>query len=111
MSGARRCEVPLVDSAGVTRSRQIEDFHGRVFGRLTVEALAAKRPSDNCARWVCRCKCGRVVEVRSACLVDGQETCGAHHAWHLRKQRDEKRKQGLCRDQGSPSVLSSGGSA
>jgi hypothetical protein len=49
----------------------VESLAGRRFGRLTVLHRTVR------SRWLCRCKCGKQIEVRSAYLKPGrQQSCG-----------------------------------
>ena len=47
------------------------DLAGRRFGRLFVQAVAGHDKSGKIA-WRCLCDCGKVVNVRTACLTSGQ---------------------------------------
>jgi len=51
-----------------------EDLTGRKFGRLTVQERTGKR--NNYALWLCRCSCGKELEVTSPRLRQGQQSCG-----------------------------------
>lgn len=57
------------------------DLRGKVFGELTAIEPAPKR-NDKYRRWICRCECGKVTEVRTDYLTNGHTTtCG-----HLKDQ-------------------------
>lgn len=57
----------------------IKDITGDRFGRLTVLALTPKR-HNRCAIWLCRCDCGKVVEVQGSYLRNGDtQSCGCLH--------------------------------
>lgn len=51
---------------------------GNVYGYLTVIARA-ENDKDNCARWLCKCKCGNEVIVRGKSLRNGNtKSCGCY---------------------------------
>ena len=51
------------------------DHTGERFGRLTVLRIGTRSTSGR--RWVCRCDCGNIVEVRGAALRKGKtQSCG-----------------------------------
>lgn len=51
------------------------DYTGERFGRLVVIRRGGKCSSG--ARWICRCDCGNIVDVRGVCLKYGYtHSCG-----------------------------------
>ena len=57
----------------------MEDFIGRKFGKLLVEARGEDYISPNgvkLKRWKCRCECGNVINVTTSQLKRGQKSCG-----------------------------------
>lgn len=53
--------------------RPPDNLTGRLFGRLTVLELAARKP----VRWRCRCKCGNERTVAAYLLARGRtKSCG-----------------------------------
>lgn len=49
------------------------------FGRLEPLSLAARRESDSYTRWVCKCSCGKILEVRTSHLTSGNtRSCGCY---------------------------------
>ena len=62
------------------KSHPKHDLIGRTFGRLHVMGLAATRPPNRNRWWLCRCECGKQVEVRTDQLVrDVARSCGCLH--------------------------------
>lgn len=62
--------------------RQIIDLTGRKFGRLTVLELLPERKNGQPV-WMCRCECGRTVEVRRSSLISGKtRSCGCLRKEH-----------------------------
>lgn len=54
------------------------DIRGQRFGRLTVMELA-ERKDGHSSWWVCKCDCGKVLEVRRSCLIKGTtKSCGCY---------------------------------
>lgn len=52
------------------------DLTNKQFGRLTALYKAEKR-NDKYTRWVCQCKCGNIIEIRTDYLTSGHTTsCG-----------------------------------
>lgn len=57
-------------------NRAVVDATGQVFGRLTVQSLSDKR-AGRAAVWVCKCRCGNIVEVPGYTLREGKtQSCG-----------------------------------
>ena len=62
------------------RNPRFKDLTGQVFGLLTVVQEAGK-VANGLVLWECLCECGRVKNVRGACLRNGETTsCGRHMA-------------------------------
>lgn len=62
------------------QSHPIEDLTGNVYGDLTVLCLSDKRQGKHIL-WTCLCSCGRIVDVWSANLKNGNtKTCGDFEA-------------------------------
>lgn len=58
-------------------SGRIIDIRGKRFGRLSVKYLARTTSSNGNARWICKCRCGKVVEVDSQNIRNGlTRSCG-----------------------------------
>src|SRR3990167_4152096 len=64
----KRHNVPR-RQAGVAGSP--ENLTGRVFGRLTAEALTTRRAGQT--RWRCRCSCGAITIVNAGALKNGSQ--------------------------------------
>jgi hypothetical protein len=72
------------------------DLTGKTFGRLTVMARAANS-KDNKAVFLCRCSCGREIEVLGVSLKSGNTTsCGCLHREQL-VARNTKHGRRHCR--------------
>lgn len=58
--------------------RTKRDLVGQTFGSLTVVGPAVKRPMANRVYcWLCRCRCGKLVELRGTSLTTGNtKSCG-----------------------------------
>ena len=57
--------------------QKFTDITGKIYGRLTVIALANSRARDWKTRWLCRCDCGTTVEIERASLTRGHtKSCG-----------------------------------
>lgn len=57
-------------------SRAIKDETGKIYGRLTVLQRAKNNIHEHCA-WICRCKCGNIIEVNGEYLRSGgTKSCG-----------------------------------
>ena len=55
---------------------QILDLTGKRFGRLEVLGISGRTGSGK-IKWMCRCECGKVVEVQGAALKSGHtKSCG-----------------------------------
>ena len=66
---------------GITPNSKKLDLTGQVFGELMVISPAAAR-NDKYTRWICKCSCGKEVEVRTDYLTSKHTTsCG-----HIKKQ-------------------------
>lgn len=67
-----------VKNCGCTRHNpKKEDLIGKKFGQLTV---ISKTIENNSLRYICKCECGNIVNVRSQGLVSGNtKTCGHSH--------------------------------
>lgn len=71
-----------------TSERRTDDLTGKQFGRLTVIGRSHTRhKTQGHVMWLCRCACGRTVEVLSKYLTGGEtKSCGcwkAEHGHHL----------------------------
>lgn len=53
------------------------DLEGKEFGDLTV-LHPAKHRDDKHKRWVCKCSCGKIAEVRTEYLINGHTTSCGH---------------------------------
>lgn len=54
-----------------------DDLLGKKFGFWTVTDVSSKRDKNGSLRWICTCDCGKVKDVSSALLKNGQSTsCG-----------------------------------
>lgn len=62
------------DTCGCTNSNVIKDETGKRYGHLTVLSRAGKT-NDGQATWLCRCDCGKTLEIRGAALRRGQQSC------------------------------------
>lgn len=56
-------------------AHNFQDLTGMRFGKLEVLRLADARP-DKRTRWVCKCDCGNIIEVRAYSLKSGVSDCG-----------------------------------
>lgn len=66
---------------GISPNQKKLDLTGQVFGELTVLSPAAAR-NDKYTRWICKCSCGKEVEVRTDYLTSKHTTsCG-----HIKEQ-------------------------
>lgn len=77
------------------QKKQMLDLTGQQFGRLTVLRLAPRKPNlspkNKYLRWVCKCDCGKTVEVQSNCLRSGNtRSCGC-----LRREESKKKARDL----------------
>lgn len=62
-------------SCGCLSKPKLKELAGRPFGDLTVLSYAGKRGGSH--YWLCRCSCGRELEVRQSNLLGGHSTsCG-----------------------------------
>lgn len=56
---------------------QIIDLTGKKFGKLTVIKISSNREKNGSLRWICKCECGNVKEIRGSHLKSGLTTsCG-----------------------------------
>lgn len=59
------------------------DLTNQTFGELTVIKPAPKR-NDKYTRWICKCSCGKITEVRTDYLTSGHTTsCGHARGWQF----------------------------
>lgn len=61
------------------RCLRVRDLTGRVFGKLTVLRRSQNLSRDKRPQWVCRCKCGNMLDVRDKQLRklrNGTRSCG-----------------------------------
>ena len=65
-------------SCGCIRGQsKLIDITGEVFGRLTVDSFAGKKPGSNTSYWNCICSCGNTTQVRRGSLKTGNtRSCG-----------------------------------
>lgn len=73
----------------------IKDLTGTKQGCLRVIKLSPIRVNKN-AVWICRCTCGRVVELTRQVLYDGKKDCGCCSFQHVRFAR-RKQTPELCK--------------
>ena len=60
--------------------RQLDDMTGKKFGRLTVIKRAKENDRQGKVRWICKCDCGKTVEVTGWNLRSGDTmSCGCLH--------------------------------
>ena len=58
----------------------VPDLVGKVFGLLTVTALAQERGRNGDKEWICQCSCGKETTVRGYALKIGiTKSCGCYH--------------------------------
>lgn len=63
---------------------------GQHFGRLTVLYKDTERKSKTGSYWICQCKCGKIVSVRSASLRNGSiSSCGCYRKEKLSQLKTE----------------------
>lgn len=66
--------------------RQFKDETGKQYGYLTVLSLVQKSPQ---AIWLCKCKCGRLKEVKGTYLRNGTtKSCGCLLSWYEEEIND-----------------------
>ena len=64
---------------------KVLDLTGQKFGKLTAIKKAKPR-NDRYTRWICKCECGNISEVRTDYLRNGHTTsCGCTKAQHFKK--------------------------
>lgn len=71
--------IPVgVASKNYPKEKVFGDFIGQHFGKLTVIGRIGQKQgySSRACYWKCLCECGRIVEVSTACLKNGQKSCG-----------------------------------
>ena len=78
---SKKLNVSIATISKYTKDVQIlyDDMVGKSFGNLEVLYRAEKRKdlSNRCIRYVCRCKCGKIIEVNGNSLRTGHTTsCG-----------------------------------
>ena len=67
---------------------QIEDLTGKVYSELTVLCLSDKRIGKK-IMWTCLCSCGKIVDVWSANLKNGNtKTCGDYEAHRINYMKE-----------------------
>ena len=72
----------VITSCGCKKSRCI-NLKGERFGRLVAESPLTKRDVDNSVRWLCRCDCGKEIDVSYNRLVYGNmRSCGCQKKEH-----------------------------
>lgn len=55
------------------------NLQGKKFGHLTVGVYDVRSLASGHAKWICRCRCGRSISVRSSHLKDGSTiSCGCY---------------------------------
>lgn len=74
------------------------DRSGRVYGRLTVKALADIRAPNGKHRWVCSCVCGKSITVVGDALTSGNtKSCGCLSLEMAREQGRNNRTHGMTK--------------
>lgn len=69
------CGCARIDRAKKLGESKLKDLTGLTFGNLTVIERTKNRGER--VSWLCRCNCGRIIEVRGGNLVSGNSTsCG-----------------------------------
>jgi hypothetical protein len=68
------------------------DLAGRRFGRLLVIQETVRRQSGSIV-WLCRCDCGREVEVNASNLRAGQSSCGCQRGRQPTPERKRLARQ------------------
>lgn len=60
-----------------SNKEKIHNLEGQVFNNLQVLRLAPTKTKDRKAKWICKCKCGNIVEVIGKELLTGHtKSCG-----------------------------------
>lgn len=72
---------------GISPNQKKLDLTGQVFGELTVISPAAAR-NDKYTRWICKCSCGKEVEVRTDYLTSKHTTSCGHIKEQFIQQKD-----------------------
>ena len=68
--------------------RRLQDLTGKTFGRLTVIKRSENNCKDGQPKWICRCECSNIVEVRGEYLKSGSaKSCGCLRKELLRNRR------------------------
>ena len=63
------------------KATNINDLTGRQFGRLTVISPTERRSNSGQIIWLCKCSCGRNINVQTTMLSSGaQVSCGCYGA-------------------------------
>lgn len=92
---------------------RVKDETGNVYGKLTVLRFAGMY--NNHARWLCRCECGREVDVRGTMLRCGNHrSCGCGHykangLYHTPEHRAWAGMKQRCTNQNLPRYSGWGG--
>lgn len=69
-NGVKKCKF-------CNNKEKIRDLTGKQFNRLTVLKLSENRTNDGGAKWVCKCSCGKIIEVSRGDLVNNHtKSCG-----------------------------------
>ena len=98
---AKSCGCLVKETAGKyegPRRRTRKDIKGQRFGHLTVLGEAPSRNKWE-ARWICRCDCGKEVDVSYGALASGGTTsCGCairkKHSERMKLFNEERKKSG-----------------
>lgn len=87
----------MTKSRGIQGPR-VKTEAGMTFAYLTLIALTVDNRLRIRRRWLCRCVCGKEVEVPEASLVRGaRESCGCAHGKNLLGEKNPAYKHGHCR--------------
>jgi hypothetical protein len=63
-----------------------KDLTGKRFGRLVVLRLYCHGGNGKSVKWVCKCDCGKTVNIASSHLLNGStQSCGCYHEEQFRK--------------------------
>lgn len=74
-------------------SGRLQDLTGKVFGKLTVKTLSAKKGAIGHAFWLCECECGKQKTVSSSNLkVGNTKSCGCLARSAMKKKWDDIKK-------------------
>ena len=72
---------------GIIPNTKKLNLTGQIFGELTVISPAAAR-NDKYTRWICKCSCGKQIEVRTDYLTSKHTTSCGHIKSDFFKQKD-----------------------